>query len=117
MSELWTDERIIAEVDDHLGEADSDTRERARRLLRRAALNEGRACEERVSALQARIDVLEAELFSVSRALIIAVDAEDAQWVNEQVEALDLAWQISYHGKNKDHERDTSKSHAGAVGA
>ena len=31
---LWNDECIIAEVDDNLGEADSDARERARRLLR-----------------------------------------------------------------------------------
>lgn len=54
--------------------------------------------------LQARVAELEAQLSSVSRALIIAVDAEDAQWVNEQVEALDLAWKISYHGKDGNHE-------------
>ena len=76
----WDDERIAAEVDDHLGEADAEERERARRLLCKCRDESQR----RIAELELDKEILQSHLAKYMR---------HSAWASQQQDKQDLVIQ------------------------
>jgi hypothetical protein len=76
----WDDERIAAEVDDHLAEADAEDRERARRLLRQCRDESQR----RIAELELDKEILQSHLAKYMR---------HSAWASQQQDKQDLVIQ------------------------